>query len=330
MRIRKIAVIAAGLLLVAGCSHADKKQARTAGQNAALGKKTPATHAPTPPPPRRIDCDRVKCVALTFDDGPGPYTAGLLDTLKKGGVRATFFMLGENVGSHRDVVRRMALEGHELANHSWSHPQLTGMSPAGVRSQIQRTQKAVQDASGGVRPTLMRPPYGATNKRVGRDIGMPLIMWSVDTLDWRYHNVARDTRVGVKEAKPGGIILFHDIHKTSVESIPAVVDGLKKRGFTLVTVSELFQGQPLKPGVSYSERVTEPAPVTASPPPTGSPAGPSPATTAPGGRTPASPAPSSPAPGSPAPGSPAPQSPEPGGPEPGSPAPESPAPAGTR
>lgn len=308
MRISKCAIIGgAGLLLIAGCSHTDKRQARTAGEHAALGHQAQASRSPTPPPPRKIDCDRVKCVALTFDDGPGPYTAGLLDTLKKGGARATFFMLGENVGAHRPVVRRMALEGHELANHSWSHPSLPGLSSAEVRSQIQRTQKAIADASGGVRPTLMRPPYGATNKRVGRDVGMPLILWSVDTLDWRYHNVARDTRVGVEDAKRGGIILFHDIHETSVESIPKVVDGLKKRGFTLVTVSELFQGQPLKPGVTYSERITEPEPVRASPPPTGSPAGPSPTTATPAGPAPASPSsPSSPAP---APSSPAPASP---------------------
>ncbi|MFF4236328.1 polysaccharide deacetylase family protein [Actinomadura geliboluensis] len=291
MQISKYAAIGAGLLLLAGCSHADKRQARTAGQHAELGSKAQASRQPTPPPPRKIDCDQVKCVALTFDDGPGPYTAGLLDTLKKNGARATFFMLGENVGAHAAVVRRMALEGHELANHSWSHPQLTGLSPAGVRSQIQRTQQAIAQASGGVRPTLMRPPYGATNKRVGHDIGMPLILWSVDTLDWRYRDVARDTRVGIKEPQPGGIVLYHDIHKASVESIPKVVDGLKKRGFTFVTVSELFQGQKLAPGVTYTERL-KPAPVTASPPPAGSSAGPaSPGPTRPG--SPASPAPSS-------------------------------------
>jgi peptidoglycan/xylan/chitin deacetylase (PgdA/CDA1 family) len=293
VRIRKCAVIGAGLLLLAGCGHADKRQARTAGQHATLGSGTPTPRPPAPPPapppPRKIDCDRAKCVALTFDDGPGPYTAGLLDTLKKRGVRATFFMLGENVGAHAAVVRRMALEGHELANHSWSHPQLTGMSSAQVRSQIQRTQQAIARASGGVRPTLMRPPYGATNKRVGRDIGMPLILWSVDTLDWRHHDVARDTRVGVRAPKPGGIVLFHDIHKASVQSIPKVVDGLQKRGFTLVTVSELFQGQKLTPGATYTER-PRPAPVTASPPPAGSPAGPA-SPTRPGGD--AGPAPSS-------------------------------------
>ncbi|WP_433467447.1 polysaccharide deacetylase family protein [Spirillospora sp. CA-128828] len=295
MRIRNIAIVGAGLLLAGGCSHAER-QARTAGEHATLGRKAPATRAPspTPPPPRNINCDQVKCVALTFDDGPGPYTARLLDTLKKDGVRATFFMLGENVGAHRDLVRRMALEGHELGNHTWSHPQLTGLSSAEVRSQIQRTQKVIGEASGGIRPTLVRPPYGATNKHVGQAVGMPLIMWSVDTLDWRYRDVARDTRVGIKEPKSGGIVLFHDIHKPSVESIPKVVDGLKKRGFTFVTVSELFEGVRLKPGGSYLERVPKPKQVTAGPTPSGSSTGP----------PPASPVPPSPAPASPAPGSP--------------------------
>lgn len=274
MRIRKFAVFGAGLLLVAGCGHAGERRARTAGQQATLSHRPQAAPPPAPPPPRKIDCDRVACVALTFDDGPGPYTAGLLDTLKKEGVRATFFMLGENVGAHRGVVRRMALEGHELADHSWSHPQLTSLSSAEVRSQIQRTQQAIAEASGGVRPTLMRPPYGATDRRVGRAIGMPLILWSVDTLDWRYHDVARNIRVGTREPKRGGIILFHDIHKTSVQAVPKVVEGLKKRGFTLVTVSELLQGRTLKPGETYSERLPAPGRVTASPSPAGSPAGP--------------------------------------------------------
>ncbi|WP_141578076.1 polysaccharide deacetylase family protein [Actinomadura sp. WMMA1423] len=274
MRIRNCAVIGAGLLLAAGCSHADR-QARTAGQHGTLKGRAPATRppAPAPPPPRKIDCDRVKCVALTFDDGPGEYTTRLLDTLKKNGVRATFFMLGENVGAHRAVVRRMVLDGQEVANHTWSHPDLTTLSSAEVRSQIQRTQKAVKDAS-GVAPTLVRPPYGSVNKRVERAVGMPLILWSVDTLDWRYRDVARDTRVGVKEPKTGGIVLFHDIHKPSVDSIPKVVDGLRRRGFTFVTVSELLMGRRLVPGESYSERTPPPMQVTASPPPSGPPARP--------------------------------------------------------
>lgn len=310
---RNCAVIGAGLLLAAGCSHAER-QARTAGEHGAIKGKATATRppSPTPPPPRKIDCDRVKCVALTFDDGPGPYTARLLDTLKKNGVRATFFMLGENVGAHRDIVRRMALEGQEVANHSWSHPDLTTLSSSEVRSQIQRTQKAVKDAS-GVTPTLVRPPYGSTNKRVEHAIGMPLVLWSVDTLDWRYRDVARDTRVGVKEPESGGIVLFHDIHKPSVDSIPKVVDGLRKRGFTFVTVSELFTGQRLAPGTSYSQRTAPPTQVATSPPPARPSAGPSSGSSAP-------------APGAPVPDSSASRGPVPGAPESGGPV--SPAPSG--
>ena len=270
MRIRNFLIIGASLLLVAGCGHTDKKQARTAGQHAQMERDAKAKAAPSPPAPRKIDCTRVKCVSLTFDDGPGPYTARLLDTLKSSGARATFFMLGENVHAHQDVVRRMALEGHELANHSWSHPDLTSVSSSELQSQIQHTQQVIKQAS-GVAPTLVRPPYGATNKKVGQAIGMPLILWSVDTLDWRYRSVARDTKVGVKKPTSGGIVLFHDIHKQSVDSIPKVVAGLKQRGFTFVTVSELFQGERLQPGQTYVQRTHPAQAVTGSPSPSASP-----------------------------------------------------------
>jgi peptidoglycan/xylan/chitin deacetylase (PgdA/CDA1 family) len=283
VRIRNFAIIAAGLLLVSGCGHTEKKQARTAGHHIAAGKRARTAPRPQrPPAQRKIDCDTTKCVALTFDDGPGPYTDGLLDVLKREGVRATFFLIGENVHGFPSAVRREVMEGHEIGDHSWNHPQLTALSTAAVRAQIQRTQDVITKASGGIKPTIMRPPYGATNKRVGQTIGMPLILWSVDTEDWRFMNTARDTRVGIKEPKSGGIILFHDIHKPSVQAIPAVIEGLKRRGFTFVTVSELFEGRQMKPGQAYSERMpppkpASPAPVTASPPPSGSPAGPAPA-----------------------------------------------------
>ena len=254
-------------LLAAGCVSGDEKQARTAGDREALERRTGKAQAPAkPPPPRKIDCDRLKCVALTFDDGPGPHTARLLNTLKARGVRATFFMLGENVEQHPGVVRRMAMEGHEVANHTWSHPDLTGMSPASVRSQMERTQKAIKDAS-GVEPTLMRPPYGATDKEVGRAVGMPQILWSVDTKDWLYRSVSRDVKVGIKQPERGGIVLYHDVHKESVDSMPKVVDGLKKRGFTLVTVTEMFRGEQLKPGETYTEAPVPAQPLTASPGP---------------------------------------------------------------
>ncbi|WP_243723325.1 polysaccharide deacetylase family protein [Actinomadura sp. 7K507] len=275
------------LLLVAGCWGGEEKQARHAGEQAAVGEQTSRPPA-KPPPPRKIDCDRVKCVSLTFDDGPGPHTARLLDTLKAGGVRATFFMLGEVVQEHAGVVRRMALEGHEVANHTWSHPDLTGLSPKEVRSQIERTQKAIRNAS-GVEPALMRPPYGATNDEVGRTVGMPQILWSVDTKDWQFRSVSRDTKVGITKPERGGIVLYHDVHKESVDSIPKVVEGLKKRGFTLVTVTEMFRGEQLKPRETYTEAPVEAEPLSASPTP-GSPTGtapePTPTGTSPTGTSP--------------------------------------------
>ncbi|WP_242614188.1 polysaccharide deacetylase family protein [Actinomadura roseirufa] len=310
----------AGLLLAGGCGHAAKKDARTAGgtagrQMAARQRPAPPPVTQKPPPPKPVDCDHVKCVALTFDDGPGPYTGRLLDTLKAHDAHATFFMLGENVHPFSGLVRRMVVEGHEVANHSWSHPQLTALSPAAVRSQVKRTQDAIATASGGVRPTLMRPPYGATNKQVGHAVAMPLIMWSVDTLDWRYRNAARNARVGVNEPKRGGIVLFHDIHKPSVDSIPKVLEGLKRRGFTFVTVSELFRGKPLKPGQSYSESVPPAPPAAPSSPAPGSPT-PTPSTPETGAPTTAPPGTSAPESPTPSPGASTPSTPAPGSPAP--------------
>ena len=240
----------------------------------AVSSAASRTPAPKPPPPRNIDCGRVDCVSLTFDDGPGPHTERLLDTLRATGVRATFFVLGENVREHPGLVRRMVMEGHEVANHTWSHVKLTGLSREGVRSQIRRTQEAVKDAA-GVEPTLMRPPYGATDDRVGRLVGMPQILWSVDTLDWLHRDADRDAKLGITKPDRGGIVLYHDIHKPTVDSIPRVIDGLKERGFTLVTVGELFRGEELKPGEAYTERNANAELLTGSPSPAGSPAGPS-------------------------------------------------------
>ncbi|GAA0569347.1 hypothetical protein GCM10009546_35140 [Actinomadura livida] len=268
------------MLAATGCAGGNETQARAAGgQAAAAGEPRQETGqemrppSPSPPPPRDIDCDQVKCVSLTFDDGPGEHTGRLLDTLKAAGVRATFFMLGQMVREHPDLVRRMVLEGHEVANHTWSHRDLTGLSAAGVRSQIERTQEAVKDVT-GVEPALMRPPYGATDEKVARAVGMPQILWSVDTMDWRHRSLVRNTEVGIQEPVHGDIVLYHDIHKPTVDSIPKVIEGLKERGFTLVTVTEMFQGEKLTPGETYTGRIEEAAQVAADPPPSGSPAGP--------------------------------------------------------
>ncbi|YCK41070.1 polysaccharide deacetylase family protein [Actinomadura sp. ATCC 39365] len=201
--------------------------------------------------PDKPDCRKVKCVALTFDDGPGPYTGTLLRHLAKYRAHATFFVVGRNVGAHPDVVRRTVEAGHELGNHTWSHPDLTRLSPAAIRSQLARTDRAVKSAAGVV-PGLVRPPYGATDRDVRRQAHRPLVLWSVDTLDWRYRDSARVARVSLKRVRPGSVILFHDIHPTTVKAVPRVLKGLSARGYRFVTVSELFGGEP--PKVVYNAR----------------------------------------------------------------------------
>ncbi|MEO3870563.1 polysaccharide deacetylase family protein [Nonomuraea sp. B12E4] len=208
------------------------------------------------PRSRRFDCARIKCVALTFDDGPGRYTGKLLDLLRKRDVRATFFVVGQMVAEDRGgrITRRIAEEGHELGNHSWSHPSLPGLPQEQVRRQLQRTQDIVQRLT-GVRMRMMRPPYGATDDKVAaesRHAGLAQILWNVDTLDWLDRVASTVTKRAIK-ATPGSIILLHDIHGSTVDAVPETLDVLSKKGFTFVTVSELYGRRP-EPGRMYTER----------------------------------------------------------------------------
>lgn len=246
-----VSLAAAPLLLAAGCTGGGDGDGGVAAARKQAVFEKKRTPPPSPPPPRRIDCVAVKCLALTFDDGPGEYTGQVLDDLRRAGARATFYMLGQNVGAHNGLVRRMAMEGHEVANHTWSHPDLTGLSSDEVRSEISRTQEAIKKAA-GVEPRTFRPPYGATDAGVARAVGMPQIMWSVDSLDWLHRDVRRNVRSGVEEPERGGVVLFHDIHRPTVTAVPKILSGLRKRGFTFVTVTELFQSKRLKPGGKYT------------------------------------------------------------------------------
>lgn len=185
-----------------------------------------------------------KQIALTFDDGPHPeLTPKLLDYLKERGIKATFFVIGKNAAAHPEIIKRMVDEGHEVGNHSWSHPALNKLSAAGVSSELDKTSEAVASAC-GAKPHVMRPPYGATNAALNRkfdeEFGMKAILWDVDPLDWKYRNSARVTSQILENAKPGSIILSHDIHATTVAAMPATLDGLLQKGFTFVTVSELI------------------------------------------------------------------------------------------
>ncbi|GAA1625085.1 hypothetical protein GCM10009733_022220 [Nonomuraea maheshkhaliensis] len=192
---------------------------------------------------RPVDCRRAKCVALTFDDGPGKYTDALLRHLAAYRARATFFVVGQNVAASPGVVRRTYAAGHEIGSHTWSHPDLTKLSAVRVRSQLARTDQAIKAAI-GVRPKLLRPPYGAFNTAVRLQTRRPIVMWSLDTLDWRLRDSAKVARKTLRSVRPGSVILFHDIHPSTVRAMPRVLRGLSKRGYRFVTVSQLYGGHP--------------------------------------------------------------------------------------
>lgn len=204
----------------------------------------PLAPAPTPPPPEPspVDCRKESCVAITFDDGPaGRTTSRLLDILARAQAPATFFVLGTQAQAYPKVLSRIVADGHEIGNHSWSHPDLTRLDARAVRKQILRTERAIEKAT-GVTPTVLRPPYGARSKKVdaiARKLGYAEVLWSVDTRDWANHDPKKIVASAGK-ARRGAIILMHDIHPETVDAVPRVITKLRKKGFTLVTVSELL------------------------------------------------------------------------------------------
>ena len=183
-----------------------------------------------------------KVIALTFDDGPGPYTAQLLDILDQHGAKATFFLIGSKVSGQANVVRSIHARGHQLGNHSWSHPELPKLPVGQIAGEIDRTNDAIKQAT-GVTPTVMRPPYGAVNGTVLEQLrlrGMSSILWSVDTRDWADRNSDIVCSRAVAGARPGAIILMHDIHQTSVGAVPCILSALKQQGYSFVTVQGLL------------------------------------------------------------------------------------------
>jgi peptidoglycan/xylan/chitin deacetylase (PgdA/CDA1 family) len=211
-------------------------------------EKQAAEKTPAPPKEPAITFNSVHVdgpyIAMTFDDGPSAtLTPKLLDILAAHHIKATFFVLGEMVAEHPEILARAAGEGHEIASHSWSHPNLAKMSQEGVRSQLQRTDDEIKTAA-GKRPTLFRPPYGSITERQKRwihdEFGYDIILWDVDPLDWRRPGPAVVRNRILKETRPGSIVLSHDIHPGTIEAMPSTFDELEAKGFKFVTVSELL------------------------------------------------------------------------------------------
>ena len=206
-------------------------------------EKTPAPIKQTPITFNSVHVDG-PYIAMTFDDGPSAtLTPKLLDLLAAHHIKATFFVLGELVAEHPEIVARAAREGHEIANHSWSHPNFGKMSQENVRSQLQRTDDAIKNAT-GKRPTLLRPPYGSITDRekhwIHDEFGYDIILWDVDPLDWKRPGPAVVRNRILKETRPGSIVLSHDIHPGTIEAMPSTFDELQAKGFKFVTVSELI------------------------------------------------------------------------------------------
>lgn len=204
-----------------------------------------------------IDCDVLKCVALTFDDGPSADNdVKLRDELEKLKVKATFFMIGRNVTSttSANISRDMQL-GNIDGNHSWDHPQLSTLSRSAIGSELSRTD-AVITAAGGRRSGLLRPPYGAWNddvREVAAQQGDAIILWNVDSEDWKSRDAKATTEKVLGSVSAGSIVLLHSIHASTVQAIPDIVSGLRSKGYALVTVPQLLGGAP-KPGwVYYSQ-----------------------------------------------------------------------------
>lgn len=181
-----------------------------------------------------------KVVALTFDDGPNSSsTPRILDTLKQYNAKATFFVIGSSVPGNEAILKRAVSEGHEIGNHTWSHPSLATLSVNDIKWQMSETSKVITSAT-GKEVKLMRPPYGATNATVQANVGYPQILWDVDTLDWKNRNTQAILGNVQSQVAPGAVILMHDIHGTTADALPAVMDYLVSQGYRFVTVSELY------------------------------------------------------------------------------------------
>jgi len=202
-----------------------------------------------------VDCSQVKCVALTFDDGPSPYTDRLLQILNQNDARSTFFLIGNKVAANPAGAKRIADAGMEVANHTWEHPNMTTIPPEDIGSQISKANDAIQAAT-GQRPKLLRTAGGLINDNVlaaAKQQGMADINWDVIPFDWvNDSNTAATRYMLMTQIKPGSVVLFHDTYSSTVDLVYQFIPVLRANGYHLVTVSQLLG--PREPGSSYGSR----------------------------------------------------------------------------
>lgn len=179
-------------------------------------------------------------IALTFDDGPHPvYTVQLLDGLRERSVKATFFLIGENIKGREEIVKQMYKDGHLIGNHTWSHVKLTDMDTVKACEEITKTSELVKSIT-GKNTEYIRPPFGSWDKDLECGFDMFPVLWSVDPLDWTTSNTDRVVEKVVSQAQENDIILLHDCYESSVEAALRIVDILQAKGFEFVTADELI------------------------------------------------------------------------------------------
>lgn len=240
-----LALLADGAL--AGAAFAVANRQPSVMQSSAVANRPPSamqSSAVANRPPSAMQssavANRPLQVALTFDDGPHQTcTPALLNGLKQRGVKATFFLMGENIAGKEPLVQRMQAEGHLIGNHGYRHIQMTKEEAEQACADIEQTEKLIQSIT-GKRPEYLRPPYGDWNEQLECRVNLTTVLWNVDSLDWKFQNTDRIVRRVEKDVKDGDIILMHDIFPTSVEAALRIVDDLQKRGYEFVTVEELL------------------------------------------------------------------------------------------
>ena len=188
----------------------------------------------------------VKQIAITFDDGPGKYTAELLDFLKENDIRVTFFLVGNRMSWYKNTLKQMVNDGHEIGYHSWKHDIQTTLPNSKIISDYQKSAKLLKKIT-GAEFTLWRAPGGGRSDRVLKQIDLPHIMWSVDTLDWKYRKSTRTCNVIKKYSKDGSIVLLHDIHKSTVEGAMNALKQMQEGDYEFLTVTELLSRNGQKP-----------------------------------------------------------------------------------
>ena len=192
---------------------------------------------------RQEETENHKYIALTFDDGPEPETTTrILDTLNQYDAKATFFMLGKNAELYPHIAKRVADEGHEVANHTTTHANLNAVKGDRIRTEMTGSMNQIEQAT-GIKPTLFRPPYGNYNETVisiAEETNQSIILWSLDTNDWQHRSANATYEMVTQYAQPGSIVLMHDIHKTTADALPQIMQRLTNEGYEFVTVSELL------------------------------------------------------------------------------------------